>query len=271
MRADALAGLGLVGARVAHDLQQRRRFAEVLVEIRLGCAERERPGPQQLAGNTREVLLPLRGDLAQLGLGVGPQVRPDEAREVGRLGVGDDIALGTDVDLLAPVDLALRALAADARVSAELRTVQILDRELVGLIELEELARRAVQARLELGRHARSGQVEEPDVVRRGAQVVSKARGGLGALIELRQVEDRQGEVGHRATIGGCRGIRPLCFVGLPCHLVTVAAVGAASRWGRSGGLLGRRGSGRRTATAGGVRRGGGTRAARASWRARGR
>jgi hypothetical protein len=54
-------------ARVADDLEQRRRLAEVLVEVRLGGAEGERPGAQQLPRDARQVLLPLGRDLAQLG------------------------------------------------------------------------------------------------------------------------------------------------------------------------------------------------------------
>ena len=118
------------------------------------------------------------------------------------------LALGPDVDLLAPVDPALGPLAADARVAAEVRALDVLDRELVGLRKGEEVARGAVQPRLELGRDARAGQVEEADVVRRGAQVVAEARGGLRSGVQLRQVEDRQVELGHDIDDRRGRGIR---------------------------------------------------------------
>ena len=150
-------------------------------------------------------------DLPQLGLSGRPQVGSDEPREVGRVGVGDRVALGADVDLLAPVDLALGALAADARVAAEVRALDVLDRELVGLGQREEVAGGAVQPRLELGRDAGAGQIEEPDVVGRVPQVVAEPRGGVGSGVELGEIEDRQVEVGHAVTIGGCRGIPPEC------------------------------------------------------------
>ena len=143
---------------------------------------------------------------------------PIEARRSpGASGSAIGLALGADVDLLAPVDLALGALAADARVAAEVRALDVLDRELVGLGQGEEVARGPVQARLELGRDAGAGEVEEADVVRGGAQVVAEPRGGLGAGVELGEIEDRQGEVGHAASARIARRRHPLvCCAALP-------------------------------------------------------
>ena len=218
-------GSGSRRARVADDLDERRRFAEVRVEVVRGGAERLGPRPQQPPGDAREVLVPLGDDLLQLRLRRRPEVRADEAREVGRIRVGDRLALRTDVDLLAPVDLALRALAADPGVSAEVRALHVLDRELVRLGQGEEVARCAVQALLELGRDPGAGQVEEADVVRRGAQVRPESRGGVVAGVELREVEDRQGEVGHADEARHAPRHPLVCCTALPA-----AARGAPAR-----------------------------------------
>src|SRR5690606_27613852 len=129
VRTDALLRLRIRLAGVAHDLDERRRIAEVRLEVGLLGAQRECPGAQELAGDTAEVLVPLGDNFAQLRLGRRPQVRADQPVE-GRSAV-DGIPLGTDVDLFAPVDLALSALAPDAGVSAEVRAVHVLDGELV--------------------------------------------------------------------------------------------------------------------------------------------
>ena len=45
------------------------------------------------------------------------------------------------------------------------------------------------------------GQVEEPDIVGRGAERLAKLRGGFGATVELGEVEYGEVEIGHEAKI----------------------------------------------------------------------
>jgi hypothetical protein len=83
----------------------------VLVEVGLVGAERLRPFPQEPARDAGQGLVPLGDDVLQLRLRRGPQVGSDESVEGGAS--ADRFAFGSDVDLLAPVDLALGPLATD--------------------------------------------------------------------------------------------------------------------------------------------------------------
>jgi len=53
------------------------------------------------------------------------------------------------------------------------------------------------KATLQFGGDAGAGEVEEPDIVGRRAQVVAEACSGVRTLVELGQVEDGEGEVCH--------------------------------------------------------------------------
>src|SRR5690606_13253871 len=143
--------------------------------------------------------MPLRDDLAQRGLRGRPQVRSDQSGE-GRAAF-DGIPLRSDVDLLAPVDRTLRALASDTGVAAEVRTLHVLDRELVRFGKGEEVACRTVQPLLQLCRDARSGQVEEPDIASGGAQIRAEAVRFVPAAIEPREIEDGEREICHGSTV----------------------------------------------------------------------
>ena len=192
VRADPLLRLGLGRPRVADDLDEARGLAEVTLEVIALGAERQGPLLQQDAGDLGQPVVPLGDDLAQLGLRGRPEVRTREPVEVRGIRVGDGFALGADVDLLAPVDLPLRALAADPGVAAEVRAVEVLDRELVRFGEVEERPRGSVQAILELGAHARAGEVEEADPVCGLAELIAES-GGFGRPgVEAGEVEDRQ-------------------------------------------------------------------------------
>ena len=188
-----------MGARVTDDLDQRRRIAEGLVEVRLLGPERERPGAQQLVRDPGQGVVPFGDDRLELGLGRRPQVRAGEAVESGS--ALDGLALGADVDLLAPVDLALRPFAADTGVAAEVGAVDVLDRQLLLFGEREEVERGPVQARFELGGDPRARQVEEAHIVRRCTQFVTESGRGLRAGIELREVEDGEREISHASSV----------------------------------------------------------------------
>ena len=180
-------------------------------------AQRHGPRAQQFSSHAREVVVPLRDDLPQLGLSRRPEVRSDQPRVVRRGAVGDRLALGPDVDLLAPVHPPLGALAAHARVSAEVGAADVLDRELVRFGQREEVPRGACAAaaraparcRCRSGR--RSRRRASPRAGRRGRMPAAS-----GPASSRRQVENGQGEFSHAPTIGAGRGLRNVCCRALP-------------------------------------------------------
>ena len=108
---------------------------------------------------------------------------------------------GTDVDLLPPVGLALGQFAADPGVAAEVRALDVLDRQLGGLRQGEERARRADHAVLDRGRDAVPGEVEEAEFVSGLPQFGTECRGLLGATVEAGEIEYRQGcGAGHSSV-----------------------------------------------------------------------
>ena len=162
------------------------------------------------------------------GCAAGHRFGPIRRAKSGASGSAIAVALGPDVDLLAPVDPALRALAADARVPAEVRALHVLDRELVGLGQGEEVARRAVQAlprargrcRCRSGR--RSPRRGSPRAGRRGTRAAasgpasSRERSRIGRLRSA-----------MHATIGAGRGIRPYVASGYRAAPRAAALTGA--------------------------------------------
>lgn len=154
--------------------------------------------------------MPFLGDRTQFGLGRRPEIRADESVE--RRAFVDGIPLRADVDLLAPVDLSLGQLAARARVTAEMRALHILDREFLVFGQGEEVARRPPKPLGELRGHTGSGEVEEPDIVGRGAQLVTELRGRIRSLIEQREVEHGEVQISHALRVRRVHAPRPECF-----------------------------------------------------------
>lgn len=213
VRTHALLRGGFILAGVAHDLDEGGGVrAEGGFEGVSRCAERLGPRAQQALCDPAQQRFPLGEHRLQLGQVLWPQIGALEAPEVGRRGVGDSGALGPHVDLLAPVDRALCALAAHPGVAPELRAVHILDRELRGLGECEERARHREQPGLQLRGHAVPGEIEKAHIVGRGAQGFAEALGRLGALIELGEVKDGEREIGHATKVG------PPCAAPQPCR-----------------------------------------------------
>ena len=72
----------------------------------------------------------------------------------------------------------------------------------------EEVERGPVQASFELGGDPRARQVEEAHIVCRCTQFVPEPCRGLGAGIELGQVEDGKREISHASSVNRSRGAR---------------------------------------------------------------
>ena len=122
-----------------------------------------------------------------------PQVGPLEAPVVSDAGARlHGGTLDADVDLLAPVDRPVREFAADAGVAAELRAVDVLDRELLLVGQFEEAAGDVEHGVDELLRDAMAGQVEEPDLMHGIAQFVPEPGGFFRACTQSREVQDGQ-------------------------------------------------------------------------------
>ena len=163
-----------VAARVAHELDECRRPVEGVVEPVLRRAKGTRPGAQQRHTDDRASLRPV----GQGGAQGRQRVRP----EVGALqpvvcrAAGHEVALGADVDLLAPVDAALGELTTGARVAAEVRAARHLDVELVGLGQGEEALGLGEEVLHDVLGDAVTDEVEEPDLMGGPEQRLVKGR-----------------------------------------------------------------------------------------------
>ena len=194
VRADALPALFAAG--VADELDQGGgAVAEGAVEDVGRTAEGQRPGAQEPPRDRRAPVLPVGEDRPQVGLRLGPEVRPFQAHVDGRSRIIGGCAFGADVDLLAPVDLALGELAAGPGVAAELRTAQHLDAALVVERQREEAGGLRERPRGDVLGDAVADEVEEADVVGGGAQRGAEVRRLGVAPVELGHVED--GEAGR--------------------------------------------------------------------------
>ena len=164
------------------------------VEDILGCAERERPGAQEAQGEGVELGGPAGDDGLQVREVGRPQVGTFEAPIVGDARAAlDRGALFADIDLFPPVDVAVGELAADARVTAELRAVDVLDRELLPLGEGEEAAGHIQDVVDERLRDAVPDEVEETHLVGGLAQLLAEPSCRLLAVVEGGHVEDGEG------------------------------------------------------------------------------
>ena len=167
---------------------------EGAVEDILGCAESDRPGAQEAEGEGVE----FGGPACDGGLQVGEVGRPWGRSFGAQIGGDAGAALGggaffADVDLFPPVDVAVGELAADARVSAELRAVDVLDRELLLLGEREEAAGHIQDVVDERLVDAVPDEVEEADLVGGLAQLLAESLCRLLAVVEGGHVEDGEG------------------------------------------------------------------------------
>src|SRR5690606_39447981 len=94
-------------------------------------AERLGPRLHEFEAHSVQVVLPAGDDVAELRQGIRPLVWALESPVVcDAWALRDGLALRRDVDLLAPVGLAQRELAADAGVPPEVRALHVLARQL---------------------------------------------------------------------------------------------------------------------------------------------
>ena len=193
MRADALVPAVTRAARVTDDLGvDERCLGERLVEVVLGQAQARGEGAEQPVGDGREPVLPVQHRRTQLRQGAGPLVRsfqPPPHRLVGPTRAGRP--LGAEVQLVAPVRLAVGELVTHPRVAAEVRGLQVADCHPVPLGQREEAAGHVQNVGGVLDRDAGSGQVEEADPMSCGAQIVEEPR-ALDGVIEGAQIEHGQ-------------------------------------------------------------------------------
>ena len=124
-------------------------------------------------------------NVPHFGQGVRPQIGSLKTPVVGDAGPRlHGSTLDADIDLLPPVDRAVRELAADPGVATELRAVDVLDRELLLVGQLEEAPGHVEHGIRQLLRDPVSGQVEEADLVHGVAQVVRNREASSGPALK---------------------------------------------------------------------------------------
>jgi len=210
--ADALAGGGPCGLAcrwcgVAHELRGRHGLVvEPLVEPRGVLPEGLGEQCQHAARHPPGLVEPAKHGVAQLGHFARPLVRADEA-QVGGVAVTqvESRALGADVDLLAQVGGAGGVLGGQCGVAAKVWRVEVGDLAADGLWQGEEGLRRREDIGLDLGGDAVPGDVEETELVGRGAQLLQQvgalgtgAGAGGAAEVDRRESELAVRGEGHR-------------------------------------------------------------------------
>ena len=194
MRADALCAGGSVPPRIANQFDVLVGLIAIqAIESLLRQRQRQSESAQQPQRHGGHRLLPLQQQRFQRRQRRRPLVWPLQARPArGVVRQRQRRAFGADIELLAPVRLAARELRRRPVVTAKVRRMHHLHRQLVGFRQREKLPRALLQPRIQRAVHAVPAQIEKTDVAGRRAQIVEKGAPLTRIAVKLRKIQQRQ-------------------------------------------------------------------------------
>ena len=192
--ANALCAAGSLPPRIADQFDVLVGLLAVqAIERLLRQRQRQSESAQQPQRHGGHGLLPLQQQRFQRRQRCRPLVWPLQARPARRvIRQRQRRAFGADIELLAPVRLPARELRRRPVVTAKVRRMHHLHRQLVGFRQGEKLPRGVLQSRIQRAVYAVPTQIEKTDIAGRRAQIVEKGVPLARITVKLRKIQQRQ-------------------------------------------------------------------------------